>query len=334
MSQVDLVLPGLLNLPLAELQQRVLLQQTPALNHLLSFARPVANHCHDFDQVLIQCLGLHQAGLPYAHAVQASDQGSASLLIKALHLRPDINNAILYPLQKIQDKNIIINDLSDYFKVDCQITAQADDIFLMQLHEVDAATIPITPHYLSVLGKQISSYLQQARSSLPWYKLLNEMQMFMHQHEFNQQRLQQGQATINSLWCWGNAGYAGESFNQLSWYSDDWLMQRLGRLYSGQCQPLSAVADDQVRRDMIIIDLSLLRLLKGDSTGDLQQALTDFDLRCLQPLLASGVTRLRIHTAGSHNFHYRPLHRWKFWQKNQTVLDLAGQLDSSEISRD
>ena len=75
----------------------------------------------------------------------------------------------------------------------------------MQLHDTEVSTLPVLPHYLSVLGKKISSYLQQARVNLQWYKLLNEMQMFLHQHPHNQQRLLEGQLMFNNLWCWGSA---------------------------------------------------------------------------------------------------------------------------------
>ncbi len=303
------------------------MEQTPALTHLLTFARQLPNSNYDFDQVLSECLGLRQGGLPYAHAVQADSGESASLLFKALHLRPDINNAILYPLNDHLDKNNIINDLKDYFKVDCNIKTQPDDIFLMQLHEIDTSTIPNTPHYLSVLGKPISDYIQQAKSNLPWYRLLNEMQMFMHQHEINQQRWQQGQPMVNSLWCWGGAQHSGESFPHISWYSDDWLMQRLGQLYCGQAQPISALADDNIHRDTVIIDLTLLRLLKGDTSGDIQQTLLDLDQRCLQPLLKSSVRHIRLHTIGGSSFYYRPTHRWKFWNKQRTAVDISDSLN-------
>ena len=323
MSQVDLVLPGLLNLPIDELERQALFEHTPALNHLLSYARQVPDRSFDFDQVLIKRLGLSQTGLPYVPALQAGQGKVSSLLFKALHLRPDINNAILYPLKENQDKDNIINDLKDYFKVDCDIIAQADDVFLMQLHDVDVTTIPVTPHYLSVLGKPVSGYVQQVKSNLSWYRLLNEMQMFMHQHEINQQRWQQGQPMVNSLWCWGGVDHGGESFANLNWYSDDWLLQRLGQLFCGQAQPISTLADDAIRQDTIIVDLSLLKLLKGDVIGNIQQALIELDQRCLQPLLQSSARHIWLHTTAGSSFYYRPRHRWKFWSKQRTVIDLS-----------
>ena len=329
MSQVDLVIPGLLNLPVHELDRQVLTHQTPALTHLLSFARQLPNKNYDFDQVLIQRLGLHQQGLPYAQAIQAGEGESASLLFKALHLRPDINNAILYPLEEHIDKINIINDLKDYFKVDCDVISQTDDYNLMQLHQVDTSSIPATPHYLSVLGKPISEYIQQVKSNLLWYRLLNEMQMFMHQHEINQQRWQQDQPMVNSLWCWGGAQHSGETFPDIRWYSDDGLMQSLGRLYCGQAQPLSALADDGIRQDTLIIDLSLLRLLKGDADGDIQQLLIDLDQRCLQPLLKSSARHIRLHTTGNSNFHYRPSQRWKFWTRQRSAIDVCDPVNQA-----
>ncbi len=324
MSQVDLIIPGLLNLPIDEFDRRQLQQQTPALSHLLSYARQIPSPIDDFDRVLIKRLGLQQPGLPYARALMTQDSGLPTLLVKALHLRPDINNAVLCPLENSNDKNILINDLSEYFKVDCYIKAQPGDHWLMQLHEV--SSMPVMPHYLSLLGKKLSAYLEQARSSLAWYRLFNEMQMFMHQHELNQQRLARDLPIINSLWCWGSANFAGENFGSIQWFSDDWLMRRLGDLYCGRSYPLSEVAGSGIRQDTIIVDLSLLKMLKGETQGKLLQALLDIENLYLQPLLQSGARHIWLHTTGGRNFYYRPTHRWKFWKKPRTVLDLSGSI--------
>ena len=50
------------------------------------------------------------------------------------------------------------------------------------------------PHFLSVLGKPANPYILQTREHLSWYRLLNEMQMFMHQHEVNQRAWLEGAA--------------------------------------------------------------------------------------------------------------------------------------------
>ena len=324
MSQVDLVIPGLLNLPIDEIDRRDLPQRTPALSHLLRYARQIPDSEDDFDRTLIKRLGLSQPGLPYARSLMSQQSRTPTVMIKALHLRPDINNAILCPLENSNDKNIFIKDLSEYFKVDCDIEAQPEGYWLMQLHEI--SSIPVMPHYLSLLGKKLSAYLGQVRTSLAWYKLFNEMQMYMHQHELNQQRMKRNLPIINSLWCWGSADFAGEDFGSIQWFSNDWLMRRLGDLYCGRSYPLSEVADNGLRQDSIIVDLSLLKLLKGETQGNLLQALLDLENQCLQPLLHGGARHIRLHTSGGRNFYYRPTHRWRLWRKPQTVLDISARI--------
>src|SRR5210317_683428 len=112
---VDLVFPGLLNLPGYEIESEDLLASTPNLHKFLRYATREKNTAYDIDRILISLLKLEQAGLPYAEAVSGrSDQ--FQLLFKPVYLKSDINNAIVFPVEDKDDIAILINDLSDYFK--------------------------------------------------------------------------------------------------------------------------------------------------------------------------------------------------------------------------
>jgi len=133
---VDLIIPGLLNLPIHELDGPQLLEATPNLHKLLRFAKQVETSVSDFDDILIRRLGLKQSGLPYARAIQQSTDGYG-LLFKPVHLKADINNAIVFPLEEDSDEiTHIIKALSEYFKVDCDIKLLPQGIWMMTLHEV------------------------------------------------------------------------------------------------------------------------------------------------------------------------------------------------------
>lgn len=54
-----------------------------------------------------------------------------------------------------------------------------------------------------VVGKNIDPYLPQGEQALHWHRLMNELQMFLHTHEVNQQREARGLLPVNSLWLWG-----------------------------------------------------------------------------------------------------------------------------------
>ena len=317
MKKVDLVVPGLLNLPAHEINTQSLADCTPCLHSLLRFARQIPNTTYDIDDILIHRLGLKQGALPYAYALNPVKQ-SAQVLCKPVYLKSDINNAIVYPVEDNDgDIDILINDLSDYFKEDCSIENLSPDSWLMTLHECQPPTS--IPHYLTATGKKVTHYLQQAKTNLEWFKLFNEMQMYLFQHDINQKRTSAGLSIINSLWCWGADEYTDEVLQDTAWFSDDALMQDIGRLYCDESLAVSALGGHQ-HKDAIVIDLSFLKALKGDWKLDVTDLLLTFEKNCLQPLMQSGSSEVYIHSGGEFNFSYKPWMTWKFWKRNAYSL--------------
>lgn len=310
---IDLVIPGLLNLPIHELKPQQLALSTPCLHKLLRYANKATSCVSDFDDILIQRLGLQQSALPYAHAIRPGNKAH-QLLFKPVHLKADINNAIVFPVD-IEGEQIIsiINDLKEFFKEDCGIEYLPDNRWLMTLYNCK----PVTdiPHYLSALGNKVTHYLEQAKTNLQWFKLFNEIQMFLYQHEINQQRQRSGQPMINSLWCWGGDCYQGEKLTNTLWFSDDSDVQKIGELYAGNSARLADIKNTDINSDAVIIDLSILKLLKGHNDTDIPQALESVEQNCFEPLMKVNRHRIIVHTGGGLNFHYNSLSQLKFWKK-------------------
>lgn len=316
---IDVLIPGLLNLPVYELGADQLLSSTPNLHKLLRFAEHKTSTASDLDSILMSALGLQQSGLPYAHAVeQKSDR--PKILFKPVYLKSDINNAIVFPVKSDQDINILINDLSDYFKVDCDIKKLPDEYWMMTLHSIQP--VLDMPHYLTAVGKKITHYLEQARARLDWFRLFNEMQMFLYQHQINQQRQQNGLPMINSLWCWGADAYKGEKREDIQWFSEDHLFNSLGNLYTGQASAVSEFSGSNIDTHAIVIDLSLLNALKGDNNQDLMQLLNQLESKYFTPLLKMKSASFTVHTAGHLNFEYSASMSLKFWKKKVALIQL------------
>ena len=53
-----------------------------------------------------------------------------------------------------------------------------------------------------VINKEISAHLPQGEDATLWRQRMTEIQMLLHTHPVNQQRQQQGQLTIDSVWFW------------------------------------------------------------------------------------------------------------------------------------
>jgi hypothetical protein len=320
--KIDLIIPGLFDLPLYEIDEAALQRQTPALHHLFRFASRQVNSAFDIDDILIDTLDLKQNALPYAYAHKPSDSGYG-LLFKPVHLKADINNALVFPVSESDENiNILINDLQDYFKVDFDVQAVPGNLFLMHLHEVQP-TLEV-PHFLSATGKKVTHYLEQAKSNLGWFKLFNEIQMFLFQHPVNQHRQQQGLPLINSLWCWGADAWQGETFSNRLWCSDDSEMQALGRLYCGDSSGLEDIPLDGLQDNVIIVDLSLIHSLKGYSGLPLLQLLVEIEQKYLNTLVASDFHSIRLHTGATVDLFYQRSMSLKLWKKKVSFSHLSG----------
>lgn len=307
-------------MPLYEIDEVALQRQTPALHRLLRFATQNSNRCFDIDEILIDVLGLQHRALPYAQACKPVQSGYA-LLFKPVHLKADMNNALVFPVTE-SEENIsqLINDLQDYFKVDFEIHALPENLFLMQLYQIQP-TLEM-PHYLSATGKKVTHYLEQAKTDLSWFKLFNEIQMYLFQHPVNQYRERLGLPLINSLWCWGADAWHNETFKDRLWFSDDSEMQALGELYCGHSAGLDDIPLDGLAADAIVVDLSIMRCLKGYSSESLMQLLIDIEQRYVNTLLTSGSHRIRLHTGAAFNLVYQRAMNVKFWKKRLSLSQL------------
>jgi hypothetical protein len=310
---IDLIIPGLFDLPLYELDEAALQQQTPALHRLLRFALRQQNSHFDIDDILADGLGLNQSALPYAQAFNADIAGQG-VLVKPVYLKADINNALVFPVTESEENlNKLINDLADYFKVDFDLTALPENLYLMRLHQVQP--VHEVPHYLSAMGKKVTHYLEQAKHNLEWFRLFNEIQMFLYQHPVNQQRQQQGEAMINSLWCWGAEHWPEQARDNHQWFSDNCEMQALGRLFCGSCYTLDELSRLDPRMSATLVDLSLIHSLKGDSNQPLDRLLNEIEHKYLNRLLDIDTHQICLKSGASFNLLYQQSMQRKFWKK-------------------
>ena len=67
------------------------------------------------------------------------------------------------------------------------------------------ATAPMSASVLH--GLPPDEYVPSGETAPAYHQLLSELQMTLHEHEVNQQRVAAGQPEINSLWLWGG-GFA------------------------------------------------------------------------------------------------------------------------------
>jgi hypothetical protein len=332
---VQIILPGLFDLPLDELDADFVTDKLPGLNRILRLSTTHQNQDFSIDALLSSALALRPTagiaadradGLAMAQAFATdTDQTTRLLLAQAIHLRADMHGAIAVPIsENAENKNDITNiikDLNELFKVDCNLSEIIGGCYLLQLKAFDA---PLHyPHPLSVLGKNVNPFVEQSRQVLPWYQLINEFQMFMHQHPVNEKRQKMGRLPINSLWVWG-AGVRPTTTLQPAWYCDDPLLNQFAASLDLKVGPCSSVAASSDLEDAVVVDLRLLQLLKSGIDQSLDELLLDIEAELLAPVLQKITQRpqpLWLRAGYKLDFELKPGARFKFWRRPGSLYD-------------
>ncbi len=332
-ASIELIIPGLFKLPLHEFDSGFLGRELPALNYILRYATRVNNQVYEFEPMLTESLGLSGIQcLPLAHAYRdkSSTGDAAHLLCQAVHLKPDMRSAIVLPLDNTKetkdDINLIINDLNNIFNVDCYIKAVSDRLWLIHLKQCEAPDN--YPHYLSVLGKKADQYLEQSKQRMPWYQLINEIQMFMHAHEINQMRLKKGLLSINSLWCWGGGQLPELHSKYIHWYTSDDALNRFADKLGISNSELEAFGDKDVRNHAICIELSILETLKSVRDENLKLLLSRLEQQLFKPAIhrvKSQWCSLKLRAGYRYDFILSAFSSIRFWKQPQSLHHFSGE---------
>ncbi|MFT4606912.1 MAG: hypothetical protein ACI9YO_002983 [Gammaproteobacteria bacterium] len=335
-TQINLVVPGLFNLPLEEFAPDFLASNLPALNQILSYSNPIPNDQIDFESIIASSLGLTgRQTLPFAQAYveEAVDEPHRYLLCRTIHLKADMHNALVVPLESNSvnevDSTLILEDLQAFFSEDCDLKPLDNGLWLMRLKHCEASDC--YPHYLSMIGRKANQFIEQSKHALPWYKLMNEMQMFMHQHPINQNRLTTGLLPINSLWFWG----AGEKLrgekpkfddHTAQWFCDDEQLIRFADSSNIQHWPLDQLTQMKSSKNAVVIDLSLLEALKSSSGDDLQAKLEILEKMVFKPaLILFRSSRVSLQLRAGHRFDLTmtPFSKYKIWRSSKNLVSFG-----------
>ena len=337
-NAIQLILPGLFDLPVEEFNAGFFRSELPNLNRLLRQSDRLPNRHHTLDSMVSASLGWRNTPalpLAQAYAGSSSRQSSQAVLFQAVYLQADMQDALIHPIQKSDDfeseLSLLINDLGVIFKVDLDIESVADNLFLMRLKKIEVPRH--YPHILSVLGKTANPYFEQTRECLPWYRLVNEMQMFLHQHDVNQERLKIGRLPVNSLWFWG-AGEMPEMPQPGSqWYCDDTLFTQFAEACAMPVSTMNTLTGRPPGVDSVIIDLRLLTALKSPDSSSLEPVLLALEQEVITPVIATGLP-LRLRAGFDWDFSWKASSRFKFWRKNKSLLDWYPVQQGLEVVQD
>ncbi len=166
------------------------------------------------ERTLLYLLGVNsQVSLPWAqwrYAVHASAMPTKRLPLLCadpVSLNAELDRVTL-AAQKLQlnadEAARLIEDLNAFLKQDgwALVAGSAEHWYLYSLDESLPKRLPkCTP--LSEMGKSnIFNHLPQSTDRY-WQRLVQELQMLLHNHTVNQRRAAAGHLQVNSLWFWG-----------------------------------------------------------------------------------------------------------------------------------
>lgn len=171
----------------------------------------------------------------------------------------------------------------------------------------------------AAIGRSLRELLPGGRDAARVRRLVNELQMVLHEHPANQRRALRGAPAMNSIWLWG-FGAAVEPRAQVrgALLTDDAWLAGLWRLHGGEVGSPGELGD-YLRRSSTVVRVALAPR-NGDD--DLRDWLAVLDRSLLAPAraaLVDGVVQcLSLHT-GRTAFEVPRHARWRLWRRSRPL---------------
>lgn len=211
-THCTILFPGLLGpaVPLMELPRAEWPDKTqlPLLASLLTLAhRTNASPQHSVEALLLHNLGYAfttDGELPVAALRMTTEPEEAATLwcLDPVYVQLDREMAYLAVIEELAlseaEARELIASLNQHFGDDLHIQYHQPQQWLVSLN------LRLRTHTPSEALQQDVKRMQATGEDAPrWINLLNEVQMLLHHHPVNQQRLEHQHYPVNSLWLWG-----------------------------------------------------------------------------------------------------------------------------------
>lgn len=195
-------------------------------------------------------------------------------------------------------------------------------------------------HPSQIFQRTLDEVLPSGKDAGYLHRLLNEIQMVLHQSEVNQEREARGLVAINSLWIWGNGGAGSRSsIHTPIVYGDDVLVRSLARLAGSETKPLDRFGE----RGKHATDSENILLMINQPCGPLEAREAAIDLAAFDnkwgKQILNGVqfgtySSLRIIDHKRH-LELSSIAAWMVWRRTSYFSQrLDVRVDALKISKD
>jgi hypothetical protein len=200
---------------------------------------------------------------------------------------------------------------------------ESPDPYRWYLHMQTAPDLHTTPLF-DVAGRDIGPRLPRGSDQRDWHRLLNEIQMTLHEHPVNQARETRGVLTINSVWFWGMGMLpAIEQSRTDMIFTDEPVARGMACAYGVTLQALPAGAVELLQgrspgnECLIVID-GAWRFSQYHDPGGWMEFIDWLESHWIAPLVKAlqrgRVQSLSILTPG-RGYSLRRRHLWRFWRR-------------------
>lgn len=181
------------------------------LSFLLSRAKKIERQNSALDNVVSQTLGLPETpDFPMAAIFALGEgwdvQSNVWFYADPVHFVLQRDTFSLHdeaPLYlSTEDAESLLNILNQHFSEDGLHFLQGQSgRWLLKISKNADIFWPVETHPLqSVIGQDVQAAMPKGAASLQWRKILNEIQMLLHEHPINQAREKTGKYAVSSIW--------------------------------------------------------------------------------------------------------------------------------------
>lgn len=345
MSTCTIYYPGLLGpgVPLEELDSAEwpIADQTEHLCKLLANSSTKNTKSLDrasIDSRIMASLGIslsEEAELPVAY-FRSVNQGMTSQSMWCLdpvHIQIDRDEAVLIANESLalnKDEAFqLIDDINKHFELDGLKVYYHNEYQWLLTGDIAVNTFPLS----DVIYRNMNDHQPSGIDAIKWQKIINEVQMLLHEHPVNEKRAHQGLIAVNSLWIWGGGKLAEHNAQIDLVYANESLVADIAKVISVPHERLPAYLDSNHFRDkdtlMVITDQ--MHAVKQKDVFAWFKYLHLFDKEVLAPLfefLQQGILNELILNSDtvSITFTKKELKK-KFWQ----ILQKKCSLETSII---
>lgn len=204
---------------------------------------------------------------------------------------------------------------------------------------VDGDLPPLPPRLSSLIGRPARELLPEGDAAKPWRRLMNELQMALHDHPVNQARQAKGQPAVTSLALWGAGSLENSSSTanpppSFTVVSADPARRgqacHQGLGHQSAVENFHALPDELFTLESLVIDHpGLVVPTRMQDALAWRAALEALEADWLAPAheaLSKGkLTSLSLHGFGEQSRlerHLGKADRWKFWQGPAPLTEL------------